>query len=161
MLILRTLWPYALCLLIGFSAAYAWQGNRYTAELADLQSDYATASQVAVKQALDEQQRVQASTESAGAKGNEVIEVVRTEYVTIQSNDERLRQRYDAVRASARSENSRLATEWATATATIEALTGLLEELGAFAGEAAFGADDARARGLTCEAAYNGIRGTE
>tara|TARA_R110000765_G_scaffold244631_2_gene346852 strand:+ start:2485 stop:2967 length:483 start_codon:yes stop_codon:yes gene_type:complete len=160
MLILRAIWPYALALLVGFVIAYAWQDNRYTARLSELNSKLQKASQVAVTQALEEQQRQSTAAETQGAKGEETVNQISAD-IAADDTGERLRAELASVRKRASRENASLATQLVTARQTIGVLTHMLESCSGFAGTVAGAFEDARARGLTCQAVYNEIRSNE
>lgn len=156
-LILRALWPYALCLLIGAFAAYQAQEWRYGERIAELNSKLQEASQVVVTQALKEQQRQSTAAETEGAKGEEVIEQISAD-IADDDTGERLRAELASVRKRAIRENASLATQLVTARQTIGVLSDMLESCSGFAGTVAGAFEDARARGLTCQAVYNEIR---
>lgn len=106
----------------------------------------------------EERRRFQ-SVAQEGAKGDEELQDIRNRADASDAESDRLRKRLDQVTRHYRADNSRLATEWATAEQTIGVLTGLLGEYEVFASAVAGGYEDARARGLTCERAWDAIRG--
>lgn len=127
--------------------------------------DVSNAHKQAIIEATDaartEERRRFESVAQTGAQGDEDLQDIRNRAAASDAESDRLRQRLDQVTRHYRADNSRLATEWATATETIRVLSGLLGEYEVFASAVAGGYEDARARGLTCERAWDAIRGAE
>jgi|TARA_Y100000780_G_scaffold232543_1_gene265450 uncharacterized membrane protein YccC len=144
---------------LAFGAGWTWQGARSDAAMSDLVAQHATALAKATEAARTEERRRFQSVAQEGAKGDEELQDIRERVVVGDAESDRLRQRLDQVTSYYRADNSRLATKWATAEQTIGVLTGLLGEYDGFASAVAGGYEDARARGLTCERAWDAIRG--
>lgn len=146
-------------LVAAFAAGWSWQGARSDAAMSDLVAKHATAMAEATEAARTEERRRFQSVAQEGAKGDEDLQDIRDRAAASDAESDRLRQRLDQVTRYYRADNSRLATEWATAAETIRVLTGLLAEYDGFAGPVAGAYEDALARGLTCERAWDAIRG--
>lgn len=149
----------AIALIIGAGSAYKAQGWRYATQIAAIHAQHATASQQAVTNALEEERRRHSVVNEASQQGEQDIEQIRADVATAADDATRLREQLAAVRKRARTDNARLATKWATASQTIAVLTRLLEGFHDHAGTVSGAYEDARARGLTCERAYDGVRG--
>jgi len=148
-------------LALAFGAGWSWQGARSDAAMSDLMAKHATALAEATEAARTEERRRFESVAQEGVNGDEELQDISNRAAASDAESDRLRQRLDQVTRHYRADNSRLATEWATATETIRVLTGLLAEYDGFAGPVAGAYEDARARGLTCERAWDAIRGAE
>lgn len=146
---------------VAFGAGWAWQGARSDAAMSDLIAQHAIALAEATEAARTEERRRFESVAKTGVKGDEELQDIRNRAAASDAESDRLRQRLDQVTRHYRADNSRLATEWATATETIRVLTGLLAEYDGFAGPVAGAYEDARARGLTCERAWDAISGVQ
>lgn len=144
---------------IGAGTSYKAQDVRYRAEIASIYSAHATASQQAVTNALEEERRRYAVVTEASRQGEQDIEQIRADTVAAADDADRLREQLKAVRARANVDNARLATTGATDRQTIAVLTRLLEGFHDHAGAVSGAYEDARARGLTCERSYDGVRG--
>lgn len=138
-------------------ATYQAQEWRYQAQISELDRKLQKASQVVVTQALKEQQRQAAVTETQGAKGEETVKQISADIAADDTGD-RLREELAAVRRRASRDNASLATQLVTARQTIGVLADMLESCSGFAGTVAGAFEDARARGLTCQAVYTEIR---
>ena len=146
---------------LAFGAGWSWQGARSDAAMSDLVAQHATAIAEATETARTEERRRFESVAQTGVQGDEDLQDIRDRAAASDAESDRLRQRLDQVTRHYRADNSRLATEWATATETIGVLTGLLERYQRFGRAVAGGYEDARARGLTCERAWDALRNAE
>lgn len=157
-------WKQALAvaaLALAFGAGWAWQGARSDAAMAEVVAQHATAIAEATETARTEERRRFESVAQTGVQGDEDLQDIRDRAAASDAESDRLRRRLEQVTRHYRADNSRLATEWATATETIRVLTGLLAEYDGFAGPVAGAYEDARARGLTCERAWDALRGVQ
>lgn len=155
-------WRQALAVLalaIAFGAGWSWQGARWGADVSALKADHSLAIALAERNARTEERRRFESVAQTGVQGDEDLQDIRDRAAASDAESDRLRQRLDQVTRHYRADNSRLATEWATASQAIGVLTGLLERYQRFGRAVARGYEDARARGLTCERAWDAIRG--
>lgn len=148
-----------IALTIGAGSAYKAQDWRYEAQIAAIHEQHAEASQQAVTNALTEERRRHAVVTEASQQGEAELEQIRTDTATAADDADRLREQLASVRKRANTDNARLATKWATAAETVRVLTELLEDFYGYAGTVSGAYEDARARGLTCERTYDGVRG--
>lgn len=138
----------------GFLVAWKWQGNRYESQIADIRLQHSVASALAVQSALDEQQRRITATKEISDEGDAAIEVVA---VAAAGADESVRLRNEeltGVLARTRRDLSNAATQRQADRQTIMVLTELYRSADDRANELAGRYEDARTRGLTCEAMY-------
>ncbi len=134
----------------GWNINGARWGERYTR----LQADYEKASALVLKDALEEQQRRIAASKEISDEGDAAIEVVT---VAAAGADESVRLRNEeltGVLARTRRDLSNAATQRQADRQTIMVLTELYRSADDRANELAGRYEDARARGLTCEAMY-------
>lgn len=148
----------AIALTIGAGSAYQAQQWRYTAQIAAIHAQHAEASRQAVTVALEEERRRYAVVSQAAQQGEAELEQIRADVADSAGDADRLREQLKAVRHRASVDNARLATAGATAAQTIDMLTRLLESFHDHAGVVSGAYEDARARGLTCERIYDGVR---
>lgn len=138
----------------GFLVAWKWQENRYESQIADIRLQHSVASALAVQSALDEQQRRITATKEISDEGDAAIEEVT---VAAAGADESVRLRNEeltGVLARTRRDLSNAATQRQADRQTIMVLTELYRSADDRANELAGRYEDARARGLTCEAMY-------
>lgn len=138
----------------GFLVAWKWQANTYENQIADIRLQHSVASALAVQSALDEQQRRITATKEISDEGDAAIEVVA---VAAAGADESVRLRNEeltGVLARTRRDLSNAATQRQADRQTIMVLTELYRSADDRANELAGRYEDARARGLTCEAMY-------
>lgn len=154
-------WVVVGALGLAFWSGWSWQGARSDAAMSELVAQHATALAEATEAARTEERRRFETVAQEGERGDEELQDIRDRAAASDAESYRLRQRLDQVTRHYRADNSRLATEWATASQTIGVLTGLLERYRRFGRAVAEGYEDARARGLTCERAWDAIRGAE
>lgn len=141
----------------GFLVAWKWQDNRYESQIADIRLKHSVASALAVQSALDEQQRRITATKEISDEGDAAIEVVA---VAAAGADESVRLRNEeltGVLARTRRDLSNAATQRQADRQTIMVLTELYRSADDRANELAGRYEDARARGLTCEAMYDAM----
>lgn len=159
---LLTYWKQALAIaamLVAFGAGWSVRDTAAERDALELEVKHKAAIIDAEQAARTEERRRFESVAQTGVQGDEDLQDIRDRAAASDAESDRLRQRLDQVTRYYRADNSRLATEWATATETIRVLTGLLAEYDGFAGPVAGAYEDARARGLTCERAWDAIRG--
>lgn len=155
------IWIGAGLVAAGFLIAWNWQSNSYESEIADIRRTYSEASTQALEDALEEQQRRIDATKEISNEGDAAIEAVD---VATDRADESIRMRNEqltSVLASTKRDLSDAATQRATDRQTIMVLTELYRRADDRANELAGLYEGARARGLTCEAAYAAMCGAE
>lgn len=138
----------------GFLVAWHWQANKYESILSAQQTEYAEASAEAIKEALAEQKRQLDAMEQVSDEGEQVIEEVAAADSAADPSVDRLRSELDTLRANTRRELSSAATQRATDRQAIMVLTELYQRADERARSLGAAFEGARARGLTCEAAY-------
>ena len=149
----------ALAALVALVAVLWWQLDSKTESLGrvgeELQS--ALAATESVRATLKLQRELTAIAETESLQGDQDIEQVRTD-ITADDTDSRLRQELASVRRSTTHTIANAATQRLADSQTIGVLTHMLEECSGFAGVVAGAYEEARARGLTCQRVYEGVR---
>lgn len=136
-----------------------WQLDSKTEELGGIKSDleHSQAAVKSIRSTLKLQREVTADAEAESQQGAQDVEQIRNDIAADDTAD-RLRDQLDQLRRRSSFENAGLATELVTARQTIGVLTYMLEECSGFAGVVAGAYEEARARGLTCQRVYEGVR---
>ena len=137
-----------------------WQLDSKTETLGTFRADLA--QEQAITKSLIDAATIQASVtavaETESQQGAQDVEQIRTD-IAADDTAERLRYELANLRRRSSFENAGLATELVTARQTIGVLAHMLEECSGFAGVVAGAYEEARARGLTCQRVYEGVRG--
>jgi len=145
--------------IIASLATYQIQEWRYGKEIAEIDARLQKASQVAVSQALAEQQRQMQVVEAESQQGEQDVEQIRIDIAADDTAD-RLRDQLTQVRRIATHTAANAATQRLADQQTVTVLTNMLEECSGFAGVVAGAYEEARARGMTCQRVYEGVRET-
>jgi hypothetical protein len=140
-----------------FLSGWFVNGWRYERDIAEIRREYAEAEIKNQAQARTEDASRHSSVDTAAEKGAQVIEAIRTDLRDDDTAD-RLRDELAALRKRYTIENSRLATASATDRQTILVLTELYQGADRRARDLAGALEEARARGVTCVEAYEGVR---
>tara|TARA_R110001592_G_scaffold111372_6_gene308473 strand:- start:2894 stop:3331 length:438 start_codon:yes stop_codon:yes gene_type:complete len=137
-----------------------WQLDSKTERVGNLESDLA--QEQAVTKSLIETATIQAAVTAIGEtesqQGAQDVEQIRTD-IAADDTAERLRRRLAEVSRDATHTASNAATQRLADQQTIGVLTHMLESCSGFAGVVAGAYEEARARGLTCQRVYEGVRG--
>ena len=144
-----------------FWAGWAWQGARSDAAMSDLIAQHAKALTEATEAARTEERRRFESVAQEGAKGDDELQDIAKRDDGNDADDQRLRDELAAVRRQLTIARSAVATERASAASYIGPLTESLERYQQFGHSCARQLEDARARGLTCERAWDALTGAE
>lgn len=144
---------------LAFWAGWSWQGARSDAAMSELVAQHATALAKAEENARTEERRRFQSVAQEGEKGNEELQDIAKRDDGNDADDQRLRDELASVRRQLTIARSAAATERASAASYIGPLTESLERYQQFGHSCARQLEDARARGLTCERAWDAIRG--
>lgn len=147
-------WHILASALIGALASWYVTDNYWDARHNGLIAEHATASEAALTSALEEQKRRLTAIDKVSADGEQSIQAVRVADSGAEYSAGRLRQQLDAIRSNARRELSSAATKRETDRQTIDMLTGLYQRADERARTLAAAYEEARARGLSCQAAY-------
>lgn len=142
----------------GFFVAWTWQSHSRDAE----RGRAATAAAAQVVQQIQEvrqfEQRAQAGVDQASEVGNEKLEQAEAAAAGAGAASDRLQQRVTELSASLASCNAGTAAERQARSADAMVFADMLRWSDRRAGELAAAYDRARARGLTCELAYDSAR---
>lgn len=157
MLIFRTLWPYALCLLIGAFAAYKVQGWRWEADVNAINTLHDAAILEAERDARKIEQNMQVAIENIQAEANEQEKQLQADIAAANASADSLRQRL-AERTQRAIADTGPAASGETARSTLILYSQLLDRAEARDAEVSGYADAARAAGLNCEALYDKAR---
>lgn len=154
---LRLLAPYLIALLVGAVAAWTIQEWRWGLEVASIQLSASEQQTAAVAAARAEEHRMQEQVDAADHQGAVELADIVVSFDNAGSDAVRLRDEAEALRRRYTTENSRLATKWASAAQTVAVLTGLLEDADGQAELLTGAYENARSRGLTCERSYDAL----
>ncbi|MBL4833641.1 MAG: DUF2514 family protein [Pseudomonas sp.] len=136
-----------------------WQLDSKTERVGNLESDLA--QEQAITKSLIDAASIQASVtavaETESQQGAQDVEQIRTD-IAADDTAERLRVELAQVRRSATHTAANAATQRLADSQTIGVLTHMLESCSGFAGVVAGAYEEARARGLTCQRVYEGVR---
>lgn len=136
-----------------------WQLDSKTETLGTVRADLA--QEQAITKSLIETATIQASVtavaETESQQGAQDVDQIRTD-IAADDTAERLRVELAQVRRSATHTAANAATQRLADQQTIGVLTHMLEECSGFAGVVAGAYEEARARGLTCQRVYEGVR---
>lgn len=157
MLILRALWPYALCLLIGAFAAYKVQEWRWEADVNTINAIHDAATLKAERDARKIEQNMQVAIETIQAKSNEQEKQLQADIAAANASADSLRQRL-AERTKRAIADTGPAASGETARSTLILYSQLLDRAEERDAEVSGYADAARAAGLNCEALYESAR---
>lgn len=149
----------ALAALVFIVGVLWWQLDSKTESLGRVKSELSQ-SQAAVesiRSTLKLQRELTAIAETESQQGDQYIEQIRTD-VAADDTDSRLRQELAAVRRSTARTIANAATQRLADQQTIGVLAHMLESCSGFAGVVAGAFEEARARGLTCQRVYEGVR---
>lgn len=156
--ILSPLLRYGAAAGFGFFVAWSWQSNSRDAE----RGRAATAAAAQVVQQIQEvrqfEQRAQAGVDQASEVGNEKLEQAQAAAAGADVAAGRLQQRINELSAGLAGCNAGTAAERQARAADAMVFADMLRWADRRAGELAAAYDQARARGLTCERAYDGVR---
>lgn len=160
MLILRTLWPYALCLLIGAFCAYKVQEWRWEADVNAINQRHDDAILQAERDARKIEQNMQTAIDNLQAKSNERETQYEADLAAANelANSLRDTRRKRTKRAI---EDTGTAGSCEAARKTLIVYSELLDRAQDRDREVSDFADRAYEAGMTCMQSYEAIRGTE
>lgn len=144
--------------LVGLALGWWTTSNHWSAKYAGLELAQSEASSVAVTETLEKQQEKLKAAQVVEAKGEKAIAEVNLDAVAVVGGDgsvDRVRGELNALRQRTTRDLSNAATQRLADRQTIGVLADMLESCSSVAGVVAEGFEQARARGLTCEAAYS------
>jgi vacuolar-type H+-ATPase subunit I/STV1 len=150
-------WHILASALIGALASWYVTDNYWDAKHNGLIAKHATASEAALTSALEEQKRRLTAIDKVSADGEQSIQAVRVADSGADDSADRLRQQLDAIRSNARRELSSAATQRETDRQTIDMLAGLYQRADERARTIAAAYEEARARGMSCQASYESV----
>lgn len=130
--------------------------NNAQKQAAELRAQVAQATQLAEKQARDEENRRAESIRKVAEDANVKIKSAQADAAAARTASGRLQQRVAALVASGASTNSATAAGSPTASSTV--LAELLQRMGEAAGKYAAAADESRISGNACSAAYDQLQ---
>ena len=140
------------------AGAWQWQGNRYEAQISKLEADYAESARQAEARARSEEQRRQTAIEGIRRDAQEQIAVVAADAAAADDAASRLRAR--VAQLSRRPASCAGAAGGSdSADPARDLLAVMLSRIDEAAGGVAEFADRSRAAGLTCQFAYDAVRG--
>jgi len=140
------------------AGAWQWQGNRYERQLSELREGYAESARQAEARARSEEQRRQTAIEGIRRDAQEQIAAVAADAAAADAAAGRLRARVTELSRRPASCPGVAGGGEATDPAR-DLLADMLGRLDAAAGGVAEFADRSRAAGLTCQFAYEALKG--
>lgn len=156
--ILSPLLRYGAAAGFGFFVAWSWQSNSRDAERGRDAVEKAGQVVQQIQEIRQFEQRAQGAVDQASEVGNDELEKARADAVAAGSAADRLQNHVSDLSARLSACSSGTAAERQARERDALVFADMLRWADRRAGELAAAYDQARARGLTCERAYDGVR---